>query len=62
MVKIEKIEDFDFFSGLKDDLWDIKKLSSLTVFRGFMASDDIDFVEFQKLKNEMSKIVILVIW
>ena len=37
-------------------------LSSLIVFRGFMASDDIDFVEFQKLKNKMSKMVILVIW
>ena len=24
MVKIEKIEDFDFFSELKDDLWDVK--------------------------------------
>ena len=24
IVKIQKIQDFDFFSGLKDDLWDVK--------------------------------------
>ena len=36
-------------------------LSSLIVLKGFRASENIDFVEFQTLKNEMSKMVILVI-
>ena len=57
MAKIKKIEDFGFFSGLKDDLWDVKYYH-----HWFRAPEDIDFVEFQKLKNEMSKMVILVIW
>ena len=34
MVKIQKIEDFDFFPGLKDDLWDIKYYHHCQFLRG----------------------------